>query len=167
MGLMVVVILAQVFFRYVLNNALPWPEELARFLMLWATGLMIPTAYRRSGFVSIEIFSRLLPRVIGGVLALILGMLALVLLIKGAQIGWAEVTGFSGRAQTDSLRVPASISFDRWVKLPKSTMMASLLTGLVLMIAVNIELMLRQIIALAGHGARLAPIPETASLGAE
>jgi len=32
---MVIVILLQVFFRYVLNNALPWPDELARFLMLW------------------------------------------------------------------------------------------------------------------------------------
>lgn len=35
MGLMVVIILTQVFFRYVLNNALPWPDEAARFLMLW------------------------------------------------------------------------------------------------------------------------------------
>ena len=30
-GLMVVCILIQVFFRYVLNNALPWPDEAARF----------------------------------------------------------------------------------------------------------------------------------------
>lgn len=167
MALMVIAILVQVFFRYVLNNALPWPEELARFLMLWAAGLMIPTAYRRSGFVSIELFSRLLPRLIGGVLALILGLLALALLVKGAQIGWAEVTGFAGRAETDSLRLPASLALDRWVKLPKSTMMASLVVGLALMIAVNIELMLRQIIALVGQGDRLRPIPETASLGAE
>ena len=29
--LMVIVILVQVFFRYVLNNALPWPDEVARF----------------------------------------------------------------------------------------------------------------------------------------
>jgi TRAP-type transport system small permease protein len=167
MALMVIAILVQVFFRYVLNNALPWPEELARFLMLWATGLMIPTAYRRSGFVSIEVLSRLLPRLVGAVLGLILGLLALVLLVKGAQIGWNEVSGFAGRAETDSLRVPASLAFDRWVKLPKWTMMASLVVGLVLMIAVNIELLLRQIIALAGHDDRLKPIPDTVSLGAE
>ena len=60
MAAMVVIILAQVFWRYVLNNALPWPEEAARFLMLWATGLMIGTAFRRGGFVSIELFVRLL-----------------------------------------------------------------------------------------------------------
>ena len=32
---MVVAILIQVIFRYVLNNALPWPDEAARFCMLW------------------------------------------------------------------------------------------------------------------------------------
>ena len=39
-GVMVLCILVQVFFRYALNNALPWPEEAARFLMLWMTGLI-------------------------------------------------------------------------------------------------------------------------------
>ena len=46
--LMVMVILLQVFFRYVLNNALPWPDEVARFLMLWMTALIAPSAYRLS-----------------------------------------------------------------------------------------------------------------------
>ena len=45
MTFMVVAILIQVFFRYVLNNALPWPDEAARFGMLWMTGLMAPTAF--------------------------------------------------------------------------------------------------------------------------
>ena len=60
-GLMVIVILIQVFFRYGLNSALPWPDEAARFLMLWMTGLIAPSAYRRGGFVSIEMLFRLLP----------------------------------------------------------------------------------------------------------
>jgi TRAP-type transport system small permease protein len=58
LGLMVVAILAQVFYRYVLNNALPWPEEASRFLMLWSTGLMAPTAFRRGGFVAIDMIIR-------------------------------------------------------------------------------------------------------------
>ncbi|MBO6931708.1 MAG: TRAP transporter small permease subunit, partial [Roseibium sp.] len=49
-GLMVVAILIQVVFRYVFNNALPWPDEAARFCMLWMAGLMAPTAFRRGGF---------------------------------------------------------------------------------------------------------------------
>ena len=43
-GLMVVAILLQVFFRYVLGNALPWPEEAAIFLMLWMTAVIAPSA---------------------------------------------------------------------------------------------------------------------------
>ena len=63
--LMVMVILLQVFFRYVLNNALPWPDEVARFLMLWMTGLIAPSAYRWGGFVSIELVISLLPKFFG------------------------------------------------------------------------------------------------------
>jgi len=52
-ALMVLVILLQVFFRYVLNNALAWPDEAARFLMLWMTGLAAPSAFCWGGFVAI------------------------------------------------------------------------------------------------------------------
>ena len=68
--LMVIVILVQVFFRYVLNNALPWPDEVARFLMLWMTGLIAPSAYRWGGFVSIDLLERFLPKLISTLLAL-------------------------------------------------------------------------------------------------
>ena len=53
-AVMVIVILTQVFFRYVLNNALPWPDEAARFMMLWLTGLMAPVAMRQGGMVAIS-----------------------------------------------------------------------------------------------------------------
>ena len=41
MALMVVFILVQVFWRYVLNNPLPWPEEAARFLLLLALLVLV------------------------------------------------------------------------------------------------------------------------------
>ena len=72
--LMVIVILIQVFFRYVLNNALPWPDEVARFLMLWMTGLIAPSAYRWGGFVSIDLLERFLPKLISTLLTLFLLM---------------------------------------------------------------------------------------------
>ena len=36
---MTFIVLIQVFFRFVLNNALPWPEEISRYLMIWMTFL--------------------------------------------------------------------------------------------------------------------------------
>ena len=62
MVLMVVAILIQVFFRYILNNALPWPDEAARFMMLWMTGLIAASAYRRGGFVAIDMVENLMSR---------------------------------------------------------------------------------------------------------
>jgi TRAP-type C4-dicarboxylate transport system permease small subunit len=61
LGLMVLVILAQIFFRYVLNNALPWPEEAARGLMIWMMALVAPSAYRYTGFVSIDMLHDYIP----------------------------------------------------------------------------------------------------------
>lgn len=167
MGLMVLIILAQVFFRYVIGNALPWPEEAARFLMLWATGLMIPTAYRRGGFVSVEMLVSFLPRIVGRLLGLALLALALVVLVAGFRIGLSEVTGFGGRFATDSLKVPASLALDAWVKVPKSWMMASLVTGLAMLILVNIELMLRGLAELTGQHHGLVAITDAADLRAE
>lgn len=80
--LMVCFILAQVFFRYVIGTALPWPEEASRFLMLWSAGLMIGTAYRRGGFVAIELLVVLLPRLLRHLLTLVLFSLALIVLWK-------------------------------------------------------------------------------------
>ena len=81
MLLMVIVILLQVFFRYVLNNALPWPDELARFLMLWMTGFIAPSAYRWGGFVSIEMLPQMLPKMIENILMLLLLSLSLGILV--------------------------------------------------------------------------------------
>ena len=80
-GLMVVIILIQVYFRYVLNSALPWPDEAARFLMLWMTGFIAPSAYRWGGFVSIEMLFRMLPSRMVKIVTLMLLMISLLVLV--------------------------------------------------------------------------------------
>lgn len=164
---MVVFILAQVFFRYVLGSALAWPEEASRFLMLWSAGLMIGTAYRRGGLVAIEILVAILPGLLRHILALALLALSLLLLWQGLQMGIREVTGISGRFGTDSLSVPVTWDLSQWKKVPKSWQMMSMVVGLIAMIAVNIELMLREIIALFGGAKRLPDIADQVTMGAE
>jgi TRAP-type transport system small permease protein len=164
---MVIVILLQVFCRYVLGSALAWPEEASRFMMLWATGLMAPTAFRRGGFVAIDMVIRLLPRVVATLLAiLLLGLAALVLWI-GVGIAWSEVTGIGGRFETDSLKVPMAIDLSVWVKVPKAAMMASMLVGLVLLLMVAVELILRNLVVLLGAEDGLSEIPDRVIMGAE
>lgn len=167
MGLMVLVILLQVFFRYVMNNALPWPDEAARFMMLWLTGLVAPTAYRRGGFVAIDMVVVMLPKIVGAIVTLILLTIALIVLVTAVEIGWGEVTGFGGRFKTAALWIPTNIGFTEWFRVPRSWMMASLLVCVTLMTSVTVELILRQIASLMGRDGDLPEIPEAATVGAE
>ncbi len=158
-ALMVIAILVQVFFRYALNNALPWPDEAARFCMLWLTGLMAPTAFRRGGFVAIDMVVVALPQRLGAILSILLLVISALVLAVAIPIGLAEVTGFGGRFATASLYIPTSLAFDEWYRVPKSWMLASLFVGVVLLFIVNVELILRALIAFFGGEDRLRPIP--------
>ncbi|AFO87313.1 TRAP transporter small permease subunit [Phaeobacter inhibens] len=166
-GLMVLAILIQVFFRYVLGSALPWPDEAARFCMLWMTGLMAPTALRSGGFVAIDVVDSLLRGWLFHLLQLLLLMIGLTVLIVGIQIGYKEVTGLGGRFATASLYLPTSLGFDNWFRVPRSWMMLSLVVGLGLLILVNIELILERIVRLFGQGDRLPERPGMTIGGAE
>ncbi len=149
---MVFAILIQVVARYIFNNALPWPDEAARFCMLWMTGLMAPTAFRRGGFVALDMISGFLPKTVAALLGLVLLIISIAILIVALPIGYNEVTGFGGRFATASLYLP---SFDGWFRVPRSWMMLSLLVGVVLLLMVNVELILRSIISIFGGGDRL------------
>lgn len=56
MAVMTLMILLQVFYRYVLNDSFSWTEELAKILMVWSAFLVAPWAYRMGANVSIELF---------------------------------------------------------------------------------------------------------------
>jgi len=57
----VAVALLQVFFRYVLNDSLSWPEELARWAFVWFTFLGMPLTVHRQSYISIELILRWIP----------------------------------------------------------------------------------------------------------
>jgi TRAP-type C4-dicarboxylate transport system permease small subunit len=163
-ALMVIAILIQVIARYVFNNALPWPDEAARFCMLWMTGLMAPTAFRRGGFVALDMISGFMSPRVAAVLSLVLLLISLLILFMAVQIGWNEVTGFGGRFATASLYLP---TFDGWFRVPRSWMMLSLMVGVVLLFVVNIELILRSIVQMLGGGDRLPQFDMGGMAGAE
>lgn len=180
-GLMVVCILLQVFFRYVLNNALPWPEEAARFLMLWMTGLIAPAAYRRGGFVAIDMLQAALPGRASQLLGLVLLLISGGVLVMAVQLGHAHVFGnclfkssslwlpfklqfalpvpFTGLDLTLCTRASPSFSFEwGWTKMPLPLAFLSLWVGALMLLAVNVELILRSVIALLGGEDRMRPM---------
>jgi len=144
--LMVVVIMIQVFFRYVLNNALPWPDEVARFLMLWMTGLIAPSAYRWGGFVSIDILERFLPKILSNLLILFLLTLSLGVLIIGFELGLKHI-GAGWIFSSSSIKIPFHLIGGKAEAIKLAWMYMSLPVGIFFMIFVNIELIFRNILS--------------------
>ena len=145
--LMVIVIIIQVFFRYVLNNALPWPDEVARFLMLWMTGLIAPSAYRWGGFVSIDMLERFLPKILANLLIFIILLISLAVLFIGFEMGLKHINAgwiFS----SSSIKIPFSLIGGKTEAMKLAWMYMSLPIGIFLLILVNIELILRNILSI-------------------
>lgn len=157
LGLMVVVILTQVFCRYVLNAALPWPDEAARFLMLWLTGLMAPIALRQGGMVAITGVLESFPRPLFKVISILLMLVGFAVLIVAAQLGWKHVNS-GWLFASASLKVPLSLIGMKSVKIKLAWMYMSLLVGVWLMLLVTVELLVRMVFDLFGLGHKLPPL---------
>lgn len=155
LAIMVIIILAQVFFRYVLNNALPWPDEAARFLMLWMTALMAPSAMRWGGFVSIDMLHAALPRVPGLVLSLVLLGLSLSVLLVAVGHGYNHAFGFGGNFNSSSLRLPLDWVGLESVRVKLRYMYGSLFFCVILLISVTVELILRTLVSLTDPDSEL------------
>lgn len=168
LALMVLVILTQVFFRYVLNNALAWPDEAARFLMLWMTALMAPTAMRWGGFVSIDMLPSALGRRAGQIITFILLAMALAVLLVAVQHGYKHTFGFGGKFNSSSLRLPLEWFGMETVKVKLRYMYGSLLVCVVLLISVTVELLLRSIVLIINPQADLPSVgAPTGQIGAD
>ena len=144
--LMVIVIIIQVFFRYVLNNALPWTDEVARFFMLWMTGLIAPSAYRWGGFVSIDMFQRFLPKILSNILIFLILLVSLTVLLIGFEMGLKHINAgwiFS----SSSIKIPFSLIGGKTEAMKLAWMYMSLPVGIFLLILVIIELALRNILS--------------------
>ena len=145
--LMVIVIIIQAFFRYVLNNALPWPDEVARFLMLWMTGLIAPSAYRWGGFVSIDMLQRFLPKILSNILVFLILIISLTVLLIGFEMGLKHINAgwiFS----SSSIKLPYSLLGGKTEAMKLAWMYMSLPIGILLLISVNIELTLKTILSI-------------------
>lgn len=132
-ALMVLTILMQVFFRYVLNAALPWPEEVARALMIWMMALVAAKAYRNQAFVAIEMFPDMLPPRLGRVVHLFL------LIIAGFVLWYLFTMGLEFFQRGFRTRA-ASFQLSRaWIYLAMPVCFGT-------MLLVNIELILKNLL---------------------
>lgn len=59
----VLILCAQVVFRYFLGSSLDWTEEVSRILLIWLTYLGAAVALKRSGHITVDYFVALFPDV--------------------------------------------------------------------------------------------------------
>lgn len=92
--ILLLVVGAQIFARYVLNHSLFWSEELARYLFIYLVFLGAAIVLRREGHIQVSFFvERLPPRLQRGV-AVVVDLLLL---------------GFAGIVFTQSVRLAAMV----------------------------------------------------------
>ena len=146
-ALMVLTILLQVFMRYVVGSALPWPEEVARALMIWMIALVAGTGLRSGAFVAVDLLGPALPRRAGRVLGLVLLLAACVLLVQLFVLSLEFFErGFRTRA--------ASFALSRaWIYLAMPVCFGS-------MVLVAVELALRELCRLVGDEERFPSPPD-------
>ncbi len=136
-ALMVFIVLYQVFFRYVLNDAPSWSEAAARALMVWMAFLVAPSAYRWGAYVSIDMFIHALPDRTRYTMSFALNIIALILIVVLLWLSLDFVDrGFTRRAQglpAAFLGIPMKAA---WVRL-------AMPVGFLLMITVAIELIVK------------------------
>ncbi len=61
LALMVIIIFLQVIFRSLIKSAIPWSEELARYLMVWISFLGSSIAVKRKGHIGVGLLLEVLP----------------------------------------------------------------------------------------------------------
>lgn len=149
MVLMVFAILLQIFFRYVMGNALPWPEEAARGLMIWMMALVAPSAYRSQGFVAIDMLSEMLPKRPRAVLTFFIFALSTLVIAVMLTYAWAH---FSSPLLFDSsglnmLLRDSGINqlLGTNLKFTTSYIYLAMTVLLVLMLSVSLEMFLKKI----------------------
>lgn len=106
-----IVVLCQIFWRYVLNNPLVWSEELSRFIYIWISLIGWAQATRSNSHIRIDFIYNRLPaplRVFLGYLykVMIIGFLGLL-----AYLGWDIAMRQMGRPSVSIPEITAGMVY--------------------------------------------------------
>lgn len=86
---MTAVVILGVFFRYVLNFPLSWPEEMSRYLMIWIAFLAASIPLRKGEHVAMQVVIQALPVALRKIIKVLLDLMILVFLVVLTKEGLA------------------------------------------------------------------------------
>lgn len=133
-ALIAAVVIAAVFWRYVLNNSLAWAEDFAKFLMVWLAFIGGPLGFRHGAHVAISLVPNSAPALVLRIARCIVQSVVLALMIILAWYSW--IFAWNGRTQV-ALTVGDISMFWVFVCMP---------IGAVLMALVALESLIRALI---------------------
>lgn len=84
---MVCILVAHIWFRYVMNNSLTWSEELLKILLVWFGMLSVAVLAARREHVAIVIFKNKMPKAMANACTIITQLLTFTICIVGIVLG--------------------------------------------------------------------------------
>ena len=130
-----VIVALGVFFRFVLNNSLPWTEEVAKFVMVWLAFIGAPVVLKEGGHIAIDFIPSRLPSSVGHAALMLIQVIVMVVLAVLVFQGWALAWNALPQIATT---VDVSL-FYIFLAVP---------IGSAMMLTVSLELLLRQAAAI-------------------
>ncbi|MBA1334774.1 MAG: hypothetical protein HPY66_0394 [Firmicutes bacterium] len=112
--IMVIVIFLQVIFRFIIKSAIPWSEELARYLLVWTSFLGASIGIKRKGHIGVEAVVQVLPPGVRTIVSLIANGLSMVFFVVIIVYGYKILKVVSiqlSPAMEISMAVPYSAIF--------------------------------------------------------
>ena len=107
LALVVVIVLLQVFGRYILRISLSWPEELARYVLVWLMIFGVAAAAASRSQIVVDTLLELIPASVRRALealAALAGLVAVALLVWTSQ---PLITGPAGRSTSPATGIPS------------------------------------------------------------
>jgi len=102
---MCIVVLLQVFFRFVIYVPFPWSEELARYLMIWLGMVGSFVALRKGRHIGVTILIERLPEKIFAILAPVLQAIMIAFLLTLAVEGMSLAL-FNAAQKSPAMQIP-------------------------------------------------------------
>jgi TRAP-type C4-dicarboxylate transport system permease small subunit len=86
--ILAVVVFAQFFSRYVLNDSIAWTEEIARYLLVAVAFAGAPIAARKNTHIHVEFFYRFISPLTGRILSTVVDIIRIVFFAYGSWISF-------------------------------------------------------------------------------
>ncbi|WP_109075738.1 MULTISPECIES: TRAP transporter small permease [unclassified Azospirillum] len=105
LGLMTLLVFANVVLRYLFELSLPWVEELTRFMMIWVAYLGAGLALRAGAHVSVDLLQDAVAPRLARIMRIAVALSVLVFLVTVAWYGWIYAQ-FTMRQTSPVLELP-------------------------------------------------------------